>query len=101
MGRRTDLHTILVNLLGSNHVYFQPPETIIMEYPCIVYEWSSNQTKFADDNPYFNKRKYSVTVIDRNPDSEIPDKVAGLPSCTFDRGYQKDNLNHYSFIIYY
>ena len=102
MGFRTDLHDVLVNVLGSTNVYFQPPENIKMKYPCIVYEWSSLLTKFADDSPYYKKRQYTVTVIDADPDSLIPEKVAGLPLCkSSGNNFQVDQLNHYPFTLYY
>lgn len=102
MGRRLDLHEILVGILGSGNVYFQPPETIKMKYPCIVYEWASNNTQFADNYPYYIKRRYTITVIDPNPDSEIPDRVSKLQMCKpSNTNYQADKLNHYPFDLYY
>ena len=101
MGRRTDLHDIFVAILGSNHVYFQPPASVRLEYPCIIYEHSRNNTRFADNVPYSITRQYTVTAIDRNPDSKIPDEIAKLSMCTMDRSYTADNLNHYVFTIYY
>lgn len=101
MGLRSDLHDILVKILGSSYVYFQPPTSIQVEYPCIIYERTRNATRFADDNPYSVIRQYTVTVIDKNPDSNIPDKIAELSMCTMDRSYTVDNLNHYVFNIYF
>lgn len=101
MGQRIDLHEILTDILGSKAVYYQPPETIKIKYPCIIYERSSNDVRFADDNPYSTKRRYTLTVIDKNPDSEIPDKIASLPMCRSNRMFTNDNLNHYVFDIYY
>ena len=101
MGQRIDLHEILTDILGSTAVYYQPPETLKIKYPCIIYERSSNDVRFADDNPYFTKRSYTLTVIDKNPDSEIPDKIASLPMCRSNRMFTNDNLNHYVFDIYY
>ena len=101
MGQRIDLHNLLTDILGTGNVYFQPPETIKLKYPCIIYTRSSNSTRFADDNPYSTKRRYTITVIDRNPDSELPDKIQALPMCRIDRIFTSDNLNHYIFDIYY
>jgi hypothetical protein len=42
-----------------------------------------------------------VTVIDQDPDSEIPDKVAQLPMTTFDRWFAANNLNHDVFDVYF
>lgn len=102
MGRpRTELQTILEDLLGTKQVYFQPPESVRMTYPCIVYARNDGRTIFADNAPYRFMKRYSVTVIDRNPDSEIPDKVAQLPMCIFNRHYTADNLHHDSFELYF
>lgn len=101
MGTRIDLHKRLCEILGSSNVYFQPPETIKMQYPCIVYERSSNSTRYADDRPYKTTRRYTVTIIDQNPDSKLPDKLEELPFCRLNRVFTASNLNHYAFDIYY
>ncbi len=101
MGQRLALHQILMTILGSSNVYFQPPATVKMNYPCIVYRRSDIDTAFADDNPYITNKRYQVTVIDANPDSLIPDKVGKLPKCVFDRHFKADNLNHDVYQLYY
>ena len=101
MGLRLELHEILVKILGSDQVYFQPPETIKMKYPCIVYGRGSGDTIFADNSAYRFTQRYQITVIDRDPDSKIPEKIADLPMCTYDRHYNIDNLNHDVFNLYF
>lgn len=101
MGQRLELQSILIEILGSKNVYFQPPPSIRMEYPCIVYSKSSAKTTFANNVPYFIGKKYDLTVIDRNPDSEISNRVLRLPMCIHNRSYAKDNLNHDAFTLFY
>lgn len=101
MGTRLDLHALLKSILGTDKVYFQPPPSLKMDYPCIVYKRDSAETIFAGDKPYGYTDRYQVTVIDRNPDSEIPAKVAKLPMCIFDRFYTADNLNHDVFKLFF
>lgn len=101
MGTRIQLQSLLETLLGSRNVYFQPPPSVKMKYPCLVYSLSSIDAKFADNKPYSNSRRYQVTAIDPNPDSSIPDKLALLPMCLHDRSYTADNLNHNVFNIYF
>lgn len=101
MGNRVQLQALLEELIGSRNVYFQPPESFKLSYPCIIYSRNAGKTKFANDNPYSYQRGYKVTVIDKNPDSEIPVKVATLPMCIFDRHYTADNLNHDVYNLYY
>lgn len=101
MGTRLQLQTLLESLLGTRNVYFQPPPNVMMAYPCIVYERSDIDTSFADDKPYNHMRSYQVTLMDRNPDSPIIDKLIELPRCAFDRHFTADSLNHDIFSIYY
>ena len=101
MGQRSALHSLLVSLLGSEAVYFQPPESLKMTYPCIIYRRNRIKTSFADNNPYSLTKRYQVMVVDRNPDSDIPDKIAQLPMTIFDRHYVAENLNHDVFNIYF
>jgi hypothetical protein len=101
MGTRLELQTLLESILGSGNVYFQPPETIKMNYPCIIYKRNKDNTDFADNKPYNHTKRYSVTVVDRNPDSLVPDKIAMLPMCLFDRHLQVNGLNHYIYNLYF
>lgn len=101
MGTRLQLHQILCDILGSDNVYFQPPEDGKMKYPAILYSRDDIETFNADDIPYRNVTGYMITVIDRDPDSEIVPKIAALPLCRYDRHYKADNLNHDVFTIYY
>lgn len=101
MGSRLQLQTLLEEIQGSRNVYFQPPATVQMKYPCIVYERDSIDSTFAGNKPYNHTKRYVVTVIDRNPDSDTPDKVAMLPLCSFSRHFTADNLNHDAFNLYF
>ena len=101
MGQRLDLQTLLETLLTSDNVYFQPPASLQMLYPAIVYNRDTERTHFADNSPYSRTKRYQVTVIDRNPDSAIPDKVAQLPLCQRQRTFAKDDLNHDVFVLYF
>lgn len=101
MGQRLQLQALLEGVLGSTQVYFQPPSSVQMQYPCIVYQRDSAITEFASNKPYSYTTRYQVTVIDRNPDSDIPAKVATLPMCEYNRFYVADNLNHDVFNLYF
>lgn len=100
------LHEILRNLMGGDvdpekklTVYFQAPTT--MDYPCIKYERSQSRNFHADDLLYLFYKRYTVTVIDRDPDSLIPDQVESLPHSRFDRFYVVDGLNHFVFDLFF
>lgn len=72
-----------------------------MVYPAIVYSREHIEAIYADDNIYNFHRSYQVTVIDKDPDSEIVDKMLKLPMCRHDSNFTADNLNHDTFTIYY
>jgi hypothetical protein len=106
MGSRLELHNILINILGTkdqemSNVYFQPPATIQLKYPCIIYKRLDQKNFFSNDNVYFGMKKYLITVIDKNPDSQIPDKVMELPYCSFSTHFVSDGLNHDVYKIYF
>ena len=101
MGQRLDLHAVLKAIPGVGNVYFQPPESSKISYPCIIYRRDASVTDHADNLPYRRILRYQVTVIDRDADSEIPSEVAQLPSCVFDRHYTADNLNHDVFTLFF
>lgn len=101
MNTRLELQKFLEEVLGSRNVYYQPPETIKLKYPAIVYSKNRINNKFADDVCYLQNNSYELTVIDSDPDSEIVDRISKLPTIKFDRQFKSNNLNHYVFTIIY
>lgn len=99
--RRIQLQCLLEKTIGSKNVYFQPPESIRMKYPCIVYELDNINPIYADNSTYKTWRSYQITLIDRDPDSCLVEKVSYLPRIHFNRFFTSDNLNHYVFTMYY
>lgn len=102
MDQRLLLHEVLVAALGSSEdVHFQPPTSTELRYPCITYERDRARTNHADNVPWSVKRGYTVTVIDRDPDSPILEKIERIPSCEFSRHFTTDNLNHDVYNIFF
>jgi hypothetical protein len=97
--RRYSLQELLEAI--TDNVYFQPPPNVQMAYPCIVYQRDRTSTRFADNKPYARTKGYQVTVIDRDPDSDIPDKVAQLPTALFSRFFVANNLNHDVYTLFF
>lgn len=101
MDRRLELQALFEALLGTEEVHFQAPSDSLLNYPCIIYERDHRAVSFANNSPYRHTKRYQVTVIDRDPDSSYPDKVADLPLCNFERHYQADGLHHDVFNLYF
>lgn len=107
MDRRLQLHKELCDILecpvtGPDcRAYFQPPSSIQMKYPSIVYTLDDVYSRYANDGTYMTKKRYAVTIIDKNPDTKLIDAVAAMQMSMFNRSYTRDNLNHFVFEIYY
>lgn len=96
---RTKLHELLQ--LITDNVYFQAPENVKMNYPCIIYSRDDAEFRHANNELYDQYKRYEIMVIDRDPDSDIPDKVASLPMCSFNRHYKADGLNHDVYQLFF
>lgn len=102
MANRLNLHEELCALLGSRNVYFQPPESTKLVYPCIIYRLNSIRSMYANNKHYIGHDQYIVTVIDRDPDSDIEYRfLSYFPMAHFDRSYSTGGLNHSIFTLYY
>ena len=102
MASRLNLHEEFCNILETRNVYFQPPASFNMSYPCIRYSPSEPDQKYADNRYYTKTNRYDGIVIDRDPESKIPDKILEhFSRCKLGNPYVADNLNHFPFTIYY
>lgn len=101
MHNRLELQALLESILGSRNVYYQPPESFKLKYPAIVYERNMIFNRSADDLTYKQDHEYSITVIDKDPDSPVVFAISKLPKCRFSNHFTSDNLNHDVFSIYY
>ena len=97
---REELQTFLENIMGSRRVYFQPPETLKINYPCIIYEIERVRNQYANNDIYLQDYFYKLILVDSNPDSEYFKKLCKTPECRFVNYYVSENLNHFVFQIY-
>jgi len=97
---RLTLQTALEEFMGSRYVYYQPPETIQLHYPCILYELDRIDPIYADNGSYLKHKQYSVTIVHQDADSTLPDDILdAFELIRFDRTYRADNLYHDVFTI--
>lgn len=101
MDRRQQFHEVLEALNPATKVYFQPPETVKMVYPCIVYQRDPGNSKFANNKPYAFHQLYEVKLISRSPEPALFDELVALPQSIHARFFVADNLNHDVFSIYF
>lgn len=98
---RLKLHEILCDILGTRNVYYDPPESLRMEYDAIRYSLDEIKTTYANNAKYSSKRCYNVILISRTSDPEVLDKLLELPFSDLGRPYVSDNLHHYPITLYY
>lgn len=102
MASRLELHDELISVIGNNNVYYQPPETIKLKYPCIVYSLDGIDKFNADDKIYHHERRYTCIAIGKDPDTPIIDEMLShFKMIRYSRRYQSDNLYHDLFELYY
>lgn len=101
--KRIELQNILEDILGTSNVYFQPGPSLSLKYPCIIYNRSSVRTMPADDRIWNCRQQYSVTVIDYDPDSQIPfDLLEEFQKLIrIESNYRSNGLNHTKLQLYY
>lgn len=95
---RLELHDELLKF--CNNVYFQPPPSVKMHYPAIVYSIYNMENTHADNDIYNQVMQYMVTIIDEDPDSKIFEAFKKYRRARFSRAYTADQLNHFTFTIY-
>lgn len=102
MNKRVELHGKLKKLIGSSNVYFQPPESVKLSYPCVIYSIGEGNAMHADSVLYNYVNSYELLFIFKSPNVNIIEQVlTTLPMCKMTRAYVTDNLNHYAFRVYY
>lgn len=99
MKNRLNLQSTLETICPN--VYYQKPTNTKMRIPAIVYSRNNIADKYADDGRYSSTSKYTVTVIDKDPDSIICVMLLGLKYCSYDKQYIVDGLYHTTFNLYY
>lgn len=102
MTNRIKLQEELEKILGSRNVYYQPPETLKIDYPCIVYELRKKISMKADNKKYLFNTAYSVTYISKRSNDEVIEQLLNnFEYSSYDRRYISDGLYHNTFTIYY
>ncbi len=102
MGSRLELHKEFEELIGNRNVYYQPPASYKIKYPCIVYQQARPSTRKADNFSYLRVPAYSVTIISKDPEFDLPKRMTEhFQYCSEDRFFTADNLNHWALTLYY
>lgn len=102
MVKRLQLQSEFEEILGTDNVYFQPPENVKLSYPCIIYAKAAPRTQHADDHVYTYTQRYDITVMYTDPDLDLSKRIIEhFPTCSIDRSYAYENLYHDALTLYY
>lgn len=99
--RRVNLHRELESILGSKNVYYDPPESFKLKYPCIVYYLENLLDTPADNIAYRRMRRYNMTYITTDSEDPIAERLADLRYCRLNRPFSVSDLFHFAYTIYY
>lgn len=97
LDRRLALDAKIRKILGTNNVYFEPPSSLKMKYPCIRYSRSRIDTRHADNKVYLGRQRYEIIAIYKDADSDLADRILFNDEdlvLTHDRHYVADELHH-------
>lgn len=92
------LHSRLTAIV--TRAYFQPPASIKMDYPCVVYRLADTWDLNADNTNYLRMLRYDVVYITKSPADDNVLSLLNLEHTNLNSTYEKDNLYHYSYTIY-
>ena len=100
--RRLELHEKLCEMLGSRNVYFQPPETVKLEYPCIIYSRGMDESVYADNMNYLVYSCWEIQIIAKDPTFELFDTFTSKWQYVRKKAsFAADNLNHANYTLFY
>lgn len=102
MATRQKLHEELKEILGSDHVYHNPPENIKMKYPCIVYFEDPTEVWHADNAAYVKPHAWDLTYISSDTNMVMVDVIMDhFRYANHTAHYRADGLVHDTFKIYF
>lgn len=102
MASRLELQNELEKILGSEEVHFQPPSSVSLRYPCIVYELDNTYTAPADNKKYIRFNRYTITHIYKSITNSLKDVILdSFQLISHDDERIIDGLYHDYFTLYY
>ena len=105
MASQPEWQDILQGIIGlepdRDNVFYQPPATVQLSYPCIIYALDDMHTLRADNVNYLITPTYEVTIVSRNANNPFIKKMLlDIPTARFHRRFTADSLYHDVLSIY-
>lgn len=99
MTNRLTLQNKLEEILGSRNVYYNPPESQKMNFPCIVYNMTNIQPIHADNKTYLDYTTYKLIHVSKQADSPVIRTILDIPMTRFSTKYVKNGFYHTVIIL--
>lgn len=98
---RDDVQSLLEEVLGSNHVYFQAPPNTGMTYPCIVYQYIRTMAKNADNTPYIVTGYWEIHHMYKSIKNDLKEKmIYACPYMAHNNRIVKDGVYNDYYTLY-
>lgn len=105
LNRRITFDKKLRQILQDNgldvNIYFEPPRSISVKTPNILYKLDRSKPIYGDNKAYVDIAEYTVIFRTKEPCCIIHNDLLKLGQSSFVSKYTKDGLNHYQYKIYY
>ena len=95
---RVDLGAELKTIIPN--VYYQPPEALKLQFPCIVYDLIDEVDIYSNNGLYKTWSQYRITIMDKNPDSVYPKLLKSKFTCSFERKFTSSYVNHIVYTLH-
>ena len=99
MTGRVELHSKLKAIVPN--VYYQKPDNIEMQYPCIIYERWVGESIQANNKKYVIHDRYIVNFFSRKEDSIELTMDALFNYCSLDAIHAQKNMYQETYTVYY
>lgn len=98
---RLELHAILQTTLPGIPLYFRPSSTLVMTYPCVVYDVEELTATHANNIFYAGGTRFKVTYICPLPGDDNPSVILrNIPGAKHTSSFLSDDLTHDVFRIF-
>lgn len=95
MDRRLDLQMQLEALCSPYMVYYQPPESFRLDFPCAVYRRSDVDMEYANNHGYILTERYELTWLHLDPDDGMVERLLNSLSCvSYARQFALNGVYH-------
>lgn len=100
--QKTDALVQEFKSLGIENVYFNPPESVRMKYPCVRFRRSGMSTTSANNSRYLILDRYDAVYITYEADDPMVHTIVRhFKHCRHVQQVIKDGLVDENYVLYY